>query len=336
MPLSTFSSDDGAGVPSMPVRRSITTKTGIVALCLGLLVILIALEVLSPLILSHFSRIERRVETESQAAYALRPVTSDGRPTVLLIGNSLLLEGVQIDALRDNLSPQVAISRFAIEQTQYLDWYFGVRRLLEHGSRPGVIVITLATDQFASRLTLDESFAHRQMSLRDFPAAIREIKLDKTTASTYFFAHFSNWLADKGFIRQDMLILLVPHFRELAARIADHGPHIHDPSVLLATAQQRLPQLRDLAQDYGVKIVLLVPPALHPDHSQEVKEMGDGVGVPVWVLSPPGEFPRDDFRDGFHLNEKGSTIFTARLADQIRMTFGKTLAVGNLPNAKLP
>jgi hypothetical protein len=335
MLLSTSSSDDGAGVPPMPVRRSITTRTGIVTLCIGLLVILMALELGSPLILSHFSRIERRVETESQAAYALRSVTSDGRPTVLLTGNSLLLEGVQIDVLRDHLAARAAVSRFAIEQTQYLDWYFGVRRLLEQGSRPGVIVIALATDQFASRLTLDESFAHRQMSLRDFPEAVREIKLDKTAASTYFFAHFSNWLADKGFIRQDILILLVPHFRELAGRIADHGPHIHDPFVLLSTVQQRLPELRDLAQAYGVKIVLLVPPTLHADHSQEVKEMGDGVSVPVWVLSPPGEFPRDDYRDGFHLNEKGSAIFTARLADQIRLTFGAS-AADHLPNAKVP
>ena len=29
---------------------------------------------------------------------------------------------------------------------------------------------------------------------------MRETRLDRTTASTYFFAHFSNWLGDKGFI----------------------------------------------------------------------------------------------------------------------------------------
>jgi hypothetical protein len=318
MPSSTSSSEVPGSIQSRPVRPSMSPRAGIIALLAGLAVILMALELASPAILKHFSRIERRVEGETQAASALRSATSDGRPTVLLTGNSLLLEGVQFDSLRDNLAPQYALSRFAIEQTHYLDWYFGLRRLLREGAHPCVIVLTLATDQLASRWTLGESFAHRQMSARDFALVVREAKLDKTTASSYLFAHWSNWLADKGFIRQDLLILLVPNFRQLAARIADHGPHVSDPSVLVGTAQQRLPELRDLAQTYGVTIVLLVPPRLREDHSREIQELGNGLGVPVWVLSPPGEFPRDFFLDGLHLNDHGSGIFTARLADRIR------------------
>jgi hypothetical protein len=325
MHLSTSSSDSAGGMPPRPTDRATSARSGIIALLTGLAVILLGLELGSPVVLNRFSNIERRVESETRAAGSLRPFTPDGRPTVLLTGNSLLLEGVQADALRDNLRTQAAVSRLAIEQTQYFDWYFGLRRLLEQGSRPSIIVLSLATDQFASRLSLEESFAHRQLSARDFSLAVCEMNLDKTTASTYVFAHFSNWLADKGFIRQDVLIMLVPHFRELAARIADHGPHIHDPSVLLTMAEQRLPELHDLAQTYGVKIVLLVPPTLRPDHSQEIQQLGDKIGVPVWVLSPPGEFPRELFRDGFHLNLQGSEIFTTRLANQIGTE------IGNLP-----
>jgi hypothetical protein len=318
MPSSTSSFEVVGGMPSSPARSSMSARTGFIVLVTGLAVIFLGLELGSPLIVSRLSRTERRVESETRAASALHPVTPDGRPTVLLTGNSLLIEGVQLDPLRDKLAPQYAVSRLAIEQTHYLDWYFGLRRLLEEGSHPSVIVLSLATDQLASRFTLGESFARRQLSARDFKLVVQEAKLDKTTASTYLFAHWSNWLADKGFIRQDVLILLVPNFRALAARIADHGPHVNDPSVLLGMAQQRLPELRELAQNYGVTIVLLVPPTLHQDHSQEIQELGDKVGVPVWVLSPPGEFPRDFFRDGFHLNLRGSGIFTARLADQIR------------------
>jgi hypothetical protein len=116
----------------------------------------------------------------------------------------------------------------------------------------------------------------------------------------------------------------VPNFRQLAARIADHGPHVGDPAVLLEMARQRLPELHDLAQTYGVKIVLLVPPTLRQDHSEEVQDMGDQAGVQVWVLSPPGEFPPTLFSDGFHLNDQGSEIFTARLANRIRTTITNT------------
>jgi hypothetical protein len=318
MLLSTSSSDGVGGLRAAPAHAPMSALTGIVMLLAGLFVILLGLELGSPLVLTRLSRIERREESETLAARTLRPFTPDGRPTVLLTGNSLLLEGVQLDSLHDSLAPQYEVSRLAIEQTHYLDWYYGLRRLLEEGSHPSVIVLCLATEQVASRFTLGESFARRQMSARDFPLVVRESKLDKTTASTYLFAHWSNWLANKGFIRQDVLILLVPHFRELAGRIADHAPHINDPSVLLGMAQQRLPELHDLAQTYGIKVVLLVPPTLHQDHSQEIQEMGDRIGVPVWVPSPPGEFPRDLFRDGFHLNPQGAGIFTERLAKQIR------------------
>ena len=247
-------------------------------------------------------------------------MTAEGRATVLLAGNSLLLEGVQLDHLHDSLASEYEVSRLGIEQTHYLDWYFGLRRLLEEGARPSLIVLSLATDQLASTLTLGEEFAHRQMSAHDFPLAIQASKLDRTTASTYLFAHWSNWLAGKSVIRERVLILLVPNFRQLAGRIADHGPHVSDPQLLLSRAQQRLPELRELSQTYGVKIVLLVPPTQREDHSREIQAMGEQTGLPVWVLSPPGEFRRDLYRDGFHLNDRGSEIFTSRLAEQIRKT----------------
>lgn len=314
----TSSSEAISEIPVESARRNLSASTGIVMLCAGLAVLLLGLELSSPKILKHFSRIERRIESETAAAKTLRPVTTDGRPTVLFVGNSLLLEGVQMDALQDGLGSQYAIRRLAVEQTQYLDWYFGLRHLLEQGSRPSVIVLALATDQLASPLTLGEAFAHRDMSPRDFPLVVRQAKLDRTEASDYFLAHWSNWLADKGAIRQDVLILLVPNFRLLAQRIADHGSHIHDPATLIGMAKQRLPELRDLAGSYGVKIILLVPPTLRGDSSVEIQKVGQDVGLPVWVLSPPGEFGRDLYLDGFHLNDKGSEIFTGRLANQIR------------------
>src|SRR5436853_3958118 len=197
MPSATSSFEVTAGIPSPPDRSSMSARTGLLALVTGLAGIFLGLVFGSPLIMHRLSRTERRVESETRAASVLRPVTPDGRPTVLLAGNSLLLEGVQLDPLRDKLAPQYAVSRLAIEQTHYLDWYFGLRRLLEEGSHPSVIVLSLATDQLASRLTLGESFAHRQMSSRDFKLVVQETKLDKTTASTYLFAHWSNWLADK-------------------------------------------------------------------------------------------------------------------------------------------
>ncbi len=316
MPSST-SSSEAAALAVQPARGTRQASIAIGVLLLGLVVIFLGLEISSPLILARLSRTERRINGEMQAALALRRTTVDGRPTVLLAGNSLLIEGVQMDSLRNALASHYEVNRLTVEQTHYLDWYFGLRRLLQSGSRPSFIVLTLATDQLASRFTLEEAFARRQMSARDLPLVVREAQLDRTATTTYFFAHWSRWQASKGFIRQCVMILMIPHFRQLAARIADHGPHVNDPAVLLQKARERLPQLGELSRTYGVRIVLLVPPTLHEDHSREIQQIGEASGVPVWVLSPPGEFPRDYFMDGFHLNAHGSEIFTARLAQRL-------------------
>jgi hypothetical protein len=318
MPLSTSNSEVAELSSVSKMRKPMSAQSGIVALLAGLVLIFFGLEVSSSLILAHLSHTEQRIAVELRVAQGLQPATKDGRPTVLFVGNSLLLEGVQIDALRSQLATQYDVNRFAIEQTHYLDWYFGLRRLLQEGSRPSVIVLSLATDQLASHWTMGEAFAHRQMSARDFPLVVRETNLDRTTASTYLFAHWSKWIANKGFIRQCVMILTVPKFRDLAARIADHGPHVNDPKELINAAEERLPQLAALSREYGVRIVLMVPPTQREDHSHQIKQIGDSTGVPVWVLSPPGEFPRGYFRDGFHLNAQGSDIFTTRLSRQLR------------------
>ena len=83
-------------------------------------------------------------------------------------------------------------------------------------------------------------------------------------------------------------------------------------------AKKRLPELAELSRTYGVKIVLMVPPALREDYSRDIQQVGAEVGVPVWVLSPPGEYPRSLYSDGYHLNQQGSSDYTSRLAEQIR------------------
>lgn len=319
MPSSISNSEGTAETPVVVVPpRGVNSRTGIILLLSGVFLILAGLELFSPWILMRFSRIQRRITSEMAQAKHLPPV-NDGHPTVLLVGNSLLNEGVKIDVLRSDLSSDYAVSRVVIEQTHYLDWYFGLRRLIEEGSHPSVIILTLDPSQLASPFTMDESFARRQMSIHDFPQVVREVHLDRTTASNYFFAHWSNWLGDKGFIRQAVMILLVPNFRELGARIADHGSHVNDRDRLLAAAQQRLPELAALAQNRGVQIVVLFPPALRENYSLDIQKLGATVNVPIWVPSLPGEFSHDLYnKDRYHLNDKGAEIFTARLARAIR------------------
>src|ERR1039457_2339844 len=125
MPLSTSSSERASGIPPAPDRHPMSSRTGIATLLTGLALILLGLELSSPLILNRLSRIERRVENETQAAHTLRPFTPAGRAAswfrfcFFCFGDGgsegLLFWG-------KNLSAKYAVSRLAIEQTHYLDW----------------------------------------------------------------------------------------------------------------------------------------------------------------------------------------------------------------------
>jgi hypothetical protein len=80
MSSSTSSSNLTDGAASPPAKPATSARNGIIALLTGLVAILLGLEMVSPSILTHLSRIERRVETETQAARTLRPFTPDAAP----------------------------------------------------------------------------------------------------------------------------------------------------------------------------------------------------------------------------------------------------------------
>src|SRR5262249_37126729 len=101
MPLFISNSEAAAAVAvAEPAKhRGMTANAGMVALLAGLVLLLLGLEVTAPVILAHLSHTEQRIAVELKAAQKLQPTTKDGRPTVLFVGNSLLLQGVAIDLL---------------------------------------------------------------------------------------------------------------------------------------------------------------------------------------------------------------------------------------------
>jgi len=59
----------------------------------------------------------------------------------LLVGNSLLLYGVDLDRLHELTSGRMQIYPIFLEATGYYDWLYGLRRLFRQGSRPQVVVV---------------------------------------------------------------------------------------------------------------------------------------------------------------------------------------------------
>src|SRR5256712_13745261 len=60
--------------------------------------------------------------------------------SVVMIGNSLFLDGIQVDRLQELTSERLRIYPIFLEATGYYDWLYGLRRIFRLGARPEVVV----------------------------------------------------------------------------------------------------------------------------------------------------------------------------------------------------
>jgi hypothetical protein len=290
-------------------------RAAIAMLFAGILLLGALAEASATVGLSRISKIQRRIDVEAASALHLQRLGAGEKPTLLLVGNSLLLEGIDFPEFKRLIAGRYDAHRFVIEQTAYTDWYFGLKRLFRHGSQPSELVLALSVGQMLGDVTRGEFSARYMLDIRDFPEAARREHLDATTASNFLFAHYSGWLASRSDIRKWVLNRLLPDAAELATVLGFRPAPPFSPRMVQSEIPFRLAELRALCQEYGVKVTLLVPPAADSeDGSALVSRIGAQTGVSVLVPAKPAEFPKDLFRDGFHLNPKGADRLTSMVA----------------------
>jgi len=280
---------------------------------------LCALELATRLLLPRLSHTQHRLASDYLAARTLSRKWPDGSDTVLIVGNSLLVDAIDRTDLQRRM-PGYHTALYPVESTTYLDWYFGLRRLFSEGSRPSLVMLTVNVRHVLSDSTNGEAFARSMMRMSDLMDVSRAAKLNMMSTSTYFFANLSEWLGTRASIRNVLLEewlpgapLLVAHFSTRAAAV---------PVTATRLAAARLQKMRDLCNSYGAGFALLIPPALSAGDpaSALVKEAGQ-LNVTVLLPFRPGEMPPEAFADGFHLNPRGAARFTERTAVDLRRAF---------------
>jgi hypothetical protein len=87
---------------------------------------------------------------------------------------------------------------------------------------------------------------------------------------------------------------------------------------MIAQSRARLKRIDQLCRDNGVRFVLVVPPALG-ERSDLLLKAGAFEGVDVDAPIPMASLGADFFlADRYHLNERGSALFTEALAKDLR------------------
>lgn len=287
---------------------------GLIAGCAALLAVA---ELATSVGISRISRIERRTAGEI-SALTHRPNPTGAR-AVLIVGNSLLLDGVNFPALQRGLGQEIQANRLVVEGTYYLDWYYGIRRLFAEGASPDVVVMCLNAAQLTSSSIRGDYSANRLFLARDLLSVANDAGLTPTQASSLWFAHYSAFYGMRAEIRKWILSNLMPSLQELQPYLAPARHPAHLTAELLDLATRRLEASRHLASGHGSRLVLVLPAVEGPgDDTAAIQEAGRQASVPVLVPTAPGEVPAREFSDGFHLNALGARRYTAALIPVLR------------------
>jgi lysophospholipase L1-like esterase len=292
-------------------------------------ILMIAIEISSIYLLKHDSLTYARVSRQYDEAVKTRPAGPGEPPCVLMVGNSLLLQGVKLDRLQALTSASMRIYPVFLEATGYYDWLYGLRRLFRQGARPQVVVVGVGVNYFLENGVRQDYAPMLFFDARDTLAVASDLHLDRTATSNLLLAHSSTFWDTRSAIRTQILRRVVPHIEELFL-LVNSRPAAPEGREFEEIAIPRLRRLRELCEAHGAKLILLVPPTLSSETAVNqmayaARTAGVEISVPIDPTALSAKFYQPD---GMHLNPEGAVLFTSALAKDLpgRIVTNDTLA----------
>jgi hypothetical protein len=281
-------------------------------------------------VIVRISRTERRLTREYAEALT---AGHNGRPSVLLVGNSLLFEDVQENHLRTALAPGIDSYTVAVVETMYYDWYYGLKNLLGQGAKPKLVGLVMARWHLTSDFFRGSYSAFRLVNAADVLELSRDLKLHPTQTSGYLFANVSAFYGLRTEVRGTVLNAVVPGVDRLAPVFSGVAPFVEtrqqqESIDVYPIAVDRLRRLKTLAESHGAQFVLILPPmsperTAHAHKNDAVERAAAVAGVQILESESATPYTSEAFRDGLHMNESGATRYTQELAETLRQVIGE-------------
>jgi hypothetical protein len=306
MHLSTSSSDK--------VREAQLDRFTVVLLG-AVLALLAAAEGVSVVGFDRTSKVQRRELSQRQVLLSVKNCATSGSARFAVLGNSLLLEGVDVALLAARTQPKFMPVPYFVLATEYYDWFFGLKSLFAKGMRPCYVVLGLSPNQFASSRTRGDYSARYLFQRTDLLEVARLTHMNATTASELVLSHFSKFYSAREVIRGYVQGLLLPRVTELLHnRLGTTRAPELDEATLKQLAAERLATLDRLCRANGARFMLVIPPT-YQKGAETIARVGRDQRVTVLVPVAAGSLDPSYYNsDGFHLNNKGAQVFTTRLA----------------------
>jgi hypothetical protein len=285
----------------------------------GICVLLILIcEVSSVYMLNHTSATYARISRQYDEALKLRHAGVGEPSCVLMVGNSLLLHGVELDRLQELTSSKIRVHPIFLEATGYYDWLYALHGLFLRGARPQAVVLGVGVNYFLENGVRQDYAPMMFFNARDTLAVASELKLDRTATSNLLLEHSSTFWDTRSAIRMQVLRHMVPHLEDLFS-LVNQKPAVPEGKEFAEITIPRLQRLRELCEANGAKLILLVPPTLASENAvSEMVAAAHSAGVDVSVpIDPATLSPKFYQQDGMHLNREGAELFTSALAKNL-------------------
>jgi hypothetical protein len=295
--------------------KAITYAKALAAIC-GVLILVF--EIASVYLLNHWSPTYARISRQYDEALKIRPAGAGEPPSVLMVGNSLLLHGVEVNRLQALTSSSMRLHPIFLEATGYYDWLYALHGLFLRGARPQVVVVGVGVNYFLENGVRQDYTPMLFFNARDTLAVASDLQLDRTTTSNLLLAHSSTFWDTRSAIRMQVLNHMVPHLEGLFS-LVNQKPAVPEGREFAEITIPRLQRLRELCEANGAKLILLVPPTLYSENAvSQMAAAAQAAGVDVSVPIDPAALPAKFYQpDGMHLNRDGAVLFTSALAKDL-------------------
>src|SRR5258708_37251787 len=125
--------------------QAITYAKVLAGICV---ILLIAIELSAAYLLKHDSATYARISQQYDEAVKMHPSGYGGPPGVLMVGNSFLLHGVELDRFREMTGSKMRILPLFFEATGYYDWVYVLRPVFRVGGKTLWVVVGVRLNYF--------------------------------------------------------------------------------------------------------------------------------------------------------------------------------------------
>ena len=228
---SSISNSESAGQAIRLDRFTITLLALVV-------VSLLTVELLTRVAFDRTSKVQVREVAQRKSLMTVKD-SGVGDPRVAVLGNSLMLSGVDVPLLTQKLEPNYTPVPYFVLGTEYYDWYYGLKRLFAEGVRPRYVLLGLSPNQLVSTYTRGDYSARYLFLAGDLPTVARQTHMDLTTASGFMLSHFSEAYSTREITRGFLMSRFLPQVGELLHNRlgATHAPDIDDATLRRANEE---------------------------------------------------------------------------------------------------